>query len=148
MTGRDSNDERWLSESEATDFLRRASQHDAGHSVKLRHLREAALESGLSLDAVDAATCEIAHGETNRTPPDWVRFSLVGIPNRSGAQFWYQLLCTAGVVCAAGAILIPSMRTPAIGLAAGAWFFGCSAAMSSAIRWMDQHAAWTSARRG
>ncbi len=148
MTGRETNDERWLSESEATDFLRRASQLDAGQTVRLRHLREAAVETGLSLEAVDAATCEIANGGTDGRPPVWVRFNLAGIPNRSGAQFWYQLLCTAGLVSAAGAILTPAMVAPAIGLAAGAWFFGCSAAVSWAIRWMDRHSAWPPAKRG
>jgi hypothetical protein len=147
MTSRDTNDERWLSESEATDFLRRASQLDAGETVKLRHLREAAVETGLSLEAVDAATREIANGGTDGTPPLWVRFNLAGIPNRAGAQFWYQLLCTAGLASIAGAILTPAMVTPVIGIAAGAWFLGCSAAVSSAIRWMDQHSAWTAAKR-
>lgn len=148
MTSRETNDERWLSESEATDFLRRASELDAGDVVKLRHLREAAVESGLSLEAVDAATNEMADGGTGGTPPVWVRFNLAGIPNRAGAQFWYQLLCTAGLVSTAGAILAPAFVHPAIGLAAGAWFFGCSAAVSSAIRWMDRHSAWTPAKRG
>jgi hypothetical protein len=148
MTSRDTNAERWLSESEATDFLRRASELDSGNVVKLRHLREAAVETGLSLEAIDAATCEIANGGTDGTPPVWVRFNLAGIPNRAGAQFWYQLLCTGGLVSVAGAILTPAIVAPAIGLAAGAWFFACSAAVSSAIRWMDQHSAWTSAKRG
>ena len=148
MTGRDTNDERWLSEAEAADFLRRASQLDAGDVVKLRHLREAAVETGLSLEAVDAATREIAVGGTDGAPPVWVRFNLAGIPNRAGAQFWYQLLCTAGLVSVAGAILTPAIVAPAIGLAASAWFFGCSAAVSSAIRWMDQHSAWTPTKRG
>ncbi len=147
MSSRDTNDERWLSESEATDFLRRASQLDTGDGVKLRHLREAAVESGLSLEAVDTATREIANAGPDRAPPVWVRFNLAGIPNRAGAQFWYQLLCTAGLVSVAGAILTPAVVPPAIGIAAGAWFFGCSAAVSSAIRWMDQHSAWTSAKR-
>ncbi len=148
MTSRDTNHERWLSEPEATDFLRGVSQLDAGQTVKLRHLREAAIETGLRLEAVDAATCEIANGGTDGTPPVWVRFNLAGIPNRAGAQFWYQLLCTAGLVSTAGAILTPAIVAPAIGLAAGAWFFGCSAAVSSAIRCMERHSAWTPAKRG
>lgn len=112
MTSRDTNDERRLTESEATDFLRRASQLDAGEVVKLRHLLEAAIETGLSLEAVDAATKEMANGGAGGTPPVWVRFNLAGIPNR-----------------------------------AGAWFSGCSAGVSSAIRRMDRHSAWTPAKR-
>jgi hypothetical protein len=46
MTGRETNDERWLTEAEAADFLRRARQLDAGQSVRLRHVREAAVEAG------------------------------------------------------------------------------------------------------
>ena len=59
MTGHDTTDERWLSEAEAADFLRRASQLDAGQAVRLRHVREAAVEAGLSVDAVNDAAEEI-----------------------------------------------------------------------------------------
>ncbi len=37
MTSGNTNEERWVNESEATDFLRRASQFDAGDGVKLRN---------------------------------------------------------------------------------------------------------------
>ena len=142
MTGRDTTDERWLSEAEAADFLRRASQLDAGQSVRLRHVREAAVEAGLSVDAVNDAAEEMFEAGTDDTPPDWVRFCLIGIPNRTGAHFWYQLSCTAGLVSGAGAILLPSILSPAHFFAAGLWFFGCAAISANAIRWMDAHSAW------
>lgn len=147
MTERDTNDERWLSESEAADFLRRASQLDAGQAVKLRHVREAALEAGLSVDAVNDAAAELFDHEAKGTPPDWVRFCLAGVPNRAGAQFWYHLLCTAGLVSGAGAILIPTIISPAYGFAAGLCFMGCAAISSKAIRWMDEHSAWSRSPR-
>ena len=143
MTNRDADDERWLSESEATDLLRRASELDAKDVVKLSHLREAAVETGLSKDAVDAATKELTPAEPDATVPVWVRFNLAGVPNRAGAQFWYQLLCTAGVLSTAGAMFIPKFIAPGLGLAGGLWFFGCAFAVSSAIRWMDDHSAWS-----
>jgi hypothetical protein len=142
MTGRDTNDERWLSEGEAADFLRHASQLDAGHVVKLRHVREAALEVGLSAYAVAAAAEDMFEHGTDRARPDWVRMCLIGVPNRTGAQFWYHLLCTAGLASAAGAMLLPSVLSPSVGFAASLWFFGCAAISSKAIRWMDEHAAW------
>ncbi len=142
MTGREANDERWLSEAEAADFLCRASQLDAGQSVRLRHVREAAVEAGLSVDAVNDAAEEMFEAGTDVTPPDWVRICLIGVPNRTGAQFWYQLSCTAGLVSGAGAILLPSILSPAHFFAAGLWFFGCAAISAKAIRWMDEHSAW------
>ena len=89
MTGRDTNDERWLSEADAADSARRASQLDAGQAVRLRHVRDAAVEAGLSVDAVNDAAEEMFAAATDSTPPDWVRFCLIGVPNRTGAQFWY-----------------------------------------------------------
>lgn len=142
MTGRDTNDERWLSEAEAADFLRRASQLDAGQAVRLRHVRAAAVEAGLSVDAVNDAAEEMVEAGTDGTPPDWVRFFLIGVPSRTGAHFWYHLLCSAGLVCEAGAILLPSMLSPGHFFAAGMWFFGCAAISAKAIRWMDEHSAW------
>ncbi len=142
MAGRNTNDERWLSEAEAAGFLRRASQLDAGQAVRLRHVREAAVEAGLSVDAVNDAVAEMLEAETDGTPPDWVGFCLIGVPNRTGAQFWYHFLCTAGLVSAAGAILLPSVLSPAHFFAAGLWFFGCAAVAAKAIRWMDVHSAW------
>ena len=147
MTGRETNDERWLTEVEAADFLRRASQLDAGQSVRLRHVREAAVEAGLSVDAVNDATEEMFEAGTEVTPPDWVRFCLIGVPNRTGAQFCYQLSCTAGLVTGAGAILLPSILSPAHFFAASLWFFGCAAISAQAIRWMDEHSAWDRLRR-
>jgi phage shock protein A len=85
---------------------------------------------------------EMFEAGTDGTPPDWVRFCLLGIPNRTGAQFWYQLSCTAGLVSGAGAILLPSILSPAHFFAAGLWFFGCAAISAKAIRWMDAHSAW------
>ena len=142
MTGRDTNDERWLSEAEAADFLRRASQLDAGQAVRLRHVRDAAVEAGLSVDAVNDAAEEMLEAETDGAPPDWVPSCLIGIPNRTGVQFRYQLLCTAGLVSGAGAILLPSILSPAQFFAAGLWFFACAAISAKAIRWMDAHSVW------
>jgi hypothetical protein len=147
MTGRDTNDERWLSEGEAADFLRHASQLDAVHVVRLRHVREAALEVGLRADAVDAAAEAMFEYGTDRVRPAWVCMCLIGVPNRTGAQFWYHLLCTAGLASAAGPMLLPSVQSPSVGFAASLWFFGCAAISSKAIRWMDEHAAWINASR-
>ncbi|QJR37496.1 hypothetical protein [Gemmatimonas groenlandica] len=110
--------------------------------MKLRYVREAAVEAGLSVDAVHDAAEELFEHGADGTPPDWVRFCLTGVPNRAGAQFWYQLLCTAGLVSGAGAILLPSIVSPAHGFAAGLWFMGCAAISSKAMRWMDKHSAW------
>ena len=142
MTGRETNDERWLTEAEAADFLRRASQLDAGQAVRLRHVRDAAVEAGLSVDAVNDAAEEMFEAETDGAPPDWVPSCLIGIPNRTGVQFRYQLLCTAGLVSGAGAILLPSILSPAQFFAAGLWFFACAAISAKAIRWMDAHSVW------
>ena len=65
MTDRNTNDERWLSEAEAAGFLRRASQLDAGQAVRLRHVREAAVEAGLSVDAVNDAVAEMFEAGKN-----------------------------------------------------------------------------------
>ena len=147
MTGRDTNDERWLSEGEVADFLRRATHLDSGQTVRLRHARQAALEVGLSAEAVNAAAEEMVEPGEDGTPPDWVRLCLIGVPNREGAQFWYHLSCAAGLASAAGAILLPSVLSPLLGFAASLWFFGCAAISSKAIRWMDGHAAWLSLAR-
>jgi hypothetical protein len=127
MTGRETNDERWLTEAEAADFLRRARQLDAGQSVRLRHVREAAVEAGLSVDAVNDAAEEMFEAGTDVTPPDWVRSCLIGVPNRTGAQFCYQLSCTAGLVSGAGAILLPSILAPAP-------FFAAREALQRSVR--------------
>lgn len=80
MTSSDTNDERWLSEAEAADFFSRAAQLDAGQAVRFRHVREAAVEAGLSVDAVDDAAAEMLEASMDGTLPDWVHPRISSLP--------------------------------------------------------------------
>ena len=143
MSRRDGTDNRRVTEAEADELLRRASILDVRDArVQLQHVREAALEAGLSAEAVSMAEREVFNRTENVVPPDWVRFSFLGVPNRAAAQFWYQLLCAAGLACGSVTVLLPGRLTPGLGFTAALWFFGCAVLTARAIGWMDQHNAW------
>ena len=143
MHGKQSTGRKTLTDAQAERFFARASEIDArGSTILLDDLRAAALEAGLSPEAVSEAATEVAFSSQNAVVPRWVSLSLSGIPNRAGAHFWYQLLCIAGLVCAATTTLAPQFLSPRIGFAAALWFFGCSSVVSGSIRWMERSKAW------
>jgi hypothetical protein len=148
MVSNDDKGEDLVSEVAASAFLERASALESGADLRWRHLREGALAAGFSPASVVQAEAETREVERDQRCPDWVRFSLVGVPNREAAQFWYHLLSAAGVVSGALALLRSPLIDPVLGLAGAAWFFGCAVASSSAIRWMDRHRAWASRSGG
>lgn len=139
----DDRDER-LSEAAAADFLERATALDSHADLRWRHLRAGALAAGIDPAMVAQAEFETRESETERCRPDWVRFSLVGVPTREAAQFWYGLLSAAGLVSGALAVMHSPAIDAKLGLAGSLWFFACALTSSAAIRWMDRHRAWAS----
>lgn len=144
MAGIEADDEESLSEEGASAFLERATEFDQAGALRWRHVREGALAVGFSPASIAKAERETREIEKERQRPDWVRFSLVGVPNREAAQFWYHLLCAAGVVSGALALMRSPLLAPSLGLAAATWFFSCALVTSNALRWMDRHRAWAS----
>lgn len=128
---------RLLTDAQSTEFLSRAAQLDANRAFSLTQLRDAALEAGIDRDAIEQASSELSVN-ARQQEPDWVRFSLLGVPNLSAAQFWYQLLCVAGLATASLALLAPSVVPPRLGQLASLWFFGCATVTAKAIRWTSR----------
>ncbi len=134
--------ERWLDEHEAASFFERTSELERERLYRLTMLKESALEAGFGEEAVRMAAFEQIERKDLSVPPDWVRFVLLGVPDREGAMMWYRLLCIVGVVCSTLAVLKPTWLETSWGLIAGLWFLSCAASISAAIRWMERHAFW------
>jgi hypothetical protein len=146
-----------LSEEQAARTFRRAAELDgaAGRSLSVEQVRQIATEAGMSSRSVELALSELsaqlASGEAVPNlsrpavgpPPRWVRFCMLGVPDRRIARVYYWLFL-------AGLIAIPlvwRLGTPAgppgptgfMPLFAMAFCGFALWSTSRTIRWLDLH---------
>ena len=78
-----------LSADEAQEALARATVLDAAQrdAVSVSRLREAAVEAGIGVEALDRAVAEVLERSVSRErAPLWVRLGLFGVVDRVGAM--------------------------------------------------------------
>jgi len=84
--------------------------------------------------------------DANR-PPLWVRFQLLGIPDRATALVLWWLLAAASIAlpiyCLKFAHVYEHLRL-AVAVLLGALCAASAVATGQAVRWMDRHGAWGS----
>jgi len=118
---------------EAARVLERAARLDASHrgDVSVAQLREAALESGITPEAFDAAVAKRA--------PWWVRGCMFGVPDRRAAMGFYWLF-VAGL-CAVPLLVLKNASAGGLARTAGIGAFLVFAAWSTSrtVRWLDAH---------
>ena len=135
-----------LSGDEAREALARATALDAAqsHAVAVSRLREAAVEAGIKVEALDRAVAEVLEHSANRErAPRWVRLGLFGVVDRAGAMVFYWLFVVMSLVVPTYLLLAPGRATfgqrlvAAVGIAV---FTGYSVwSTARAVRWADRH---------
>ncbi len=135
-----------LSGDEAREALVRATALDAAQSdaVAVSRLREAAVEAGIRVEALDRAVAEILERSANRErAPRWVRRGLFGVTDRAAAMIFYWLFVVMSLAGPTYLLLAPGRATfgqrlvAAVGIAV---FTGYSVwSTARAVRWADRH---------
>jgi hypothetical protein len=82
------------------------------------------------------------------TKPYWVRFFMLGLPDRVTAIIVWWLVMAAAIglpiYCFVPGNVMPHLRLPSA-LFLGALMTVSNVMLGQAIRWMDQHSAWANA---